>query len=452
MHIHLDPVGGVAGDMFVAALLDAFPDQVDGVIKTVRLAGLDHDVVTRVLDFGDGVLVGKRFDVHRLSSGAPHRPGLSEKHPPHGHEDSHRPHGHRHHHAHQAGHTHHEHTHKRSSERGHAHHHEQSQDHHHHDHTHWAQLRQQLSASELPDSVKRHALGIFGELAWAEAKVHGKEIDAVTFHEVGNWDSIADIVAAATLIDALAVDSWSIGPLPIGQGRVNTAHGELPVPAPATSLLLEGFALYHDGRSGERVTPTGAAILRYLAPKQGIGPHSRVLRRSGHGFGTKKFPGMSNVLRVLVLDTATDTSATADTVGVIQFEIDDQSGEDLAVALDHIRASAGILDVTQAMVTGKKGRMMAGIQVLVKPSHMDAAIDTCFRQTTTLGVRTRVEARSILIRKVVEVGNLRVKIAERSGGTTAKTDSDDVAVDARGHKARSAARREAEDIALKVKR
>jgi uncharacterized protein (TIGR00299 family) protein len=394
LHIHLDPVGGIAGDMFVAALLDAFPDQVNGVINAVRLAGLDHDFVTRVLDFDDAVMVGKKFDVRRQLSG-------------HGH---------------------------------------------HHDHTHWVELREQLSASQLPDGVKRHVLGIFGGLAWAEAKVHGKEIDAVTFHEVGNWDSIADIVAAATLIDALSVDTWSVGSVPIGQGRVNSAHGELPVPAPAMTLLLEGFAFHHDGRPGERVTPTGAAILRYLAPTHGLGTFSRVLRGSGHGFGTRKLPGMSNVLRVLVFDPATDTSSSADAVGIIQFEVDDQSGEDLAVALDHVRASSGVIDVTQAMVMGKKGRMMAAIQVLVKPSHMDDAIATCFRQTTTLGVRTRVEARTILVRKEVEVGDLRVKIAERAGGRTAKAESDDVAGDARGHQARSAARREAEDTALKAQR
>ncbi len=160
MHVHLDPVGGIAGGMFVAALLDAFPDQMDGVIKAVRLAGLEHDVVTTVLDVDDGVLVGKRFDVRRPAG----------KHASRRHEDD-----------------------------------DQRCDHHHHDHTRRAELSGQLSASAMPDGVKRHALGIFGELAWAEAKVHGKEIDAITFHEVANWDSIADLVAAAALFDAIAV-------------------------------------------------------------------------------------------------------------------------------------------------------------------------------------------------------------------------------------------------------
>jgi hypothetical protein len=455
MHIHLDPVGGIAGDMFVAALLDAFPDQVDGVLSAVRLAGLGDDVVTSVLDFGDGVLVGKRFDVRKSSVSKHHDSWVGYHHEPghvsapglehlaHAHEraalgsDAHR----------------HDHAHGDRHDGRHHHDHDHHHDHghgHHHDHTHWAHLREHLSASQLPKGVKRDALGIFGELAWAEAKVHGKEIDTVTFHEVGNWDSIADIVAAATLIDALPVDSWSVGSLPIGQGRVRTAHGELPVPAPATTLLLDGFVFHHDGRPGDRVTPTGAAILRYLAPSKGIGTAPRVLRRSGHGFGTRKLPGMSNILRALVFDVAADTSATADTVGVIQFEVDDQSSEDLAVALDQIRASTGVIDVTQAITIGKKGRMMAAVQVLVRPAHMDEVIDACFRQTTTLGVRTRVETRRILARKEVAVGDVRVKVADRPGGATAKAESDDVAADADGYRSRSTTRRDAESKALKA--
>jgi uncharacterized protein (TIGR00299 family) protein len=421
MHIHLDPVGGVAGDMFVAALLDAFPEQVSGVINAARLAALDDDVVTTVLDFNDGVLTGKKFNVRKstarqqhgredhqkidvqLAGMRPHDPSLRHHHP-------------------------------------------------HREHTHWPQIREQLSASPIPDGVKRHALGIFGKLAWAEAMVHGKEIDVVTFHELGNCDSIADIVAAAALIDALTVDSWSISSMPIGQGRVGTAHGELPVPAPATALLLEGFAFHHDGRPGERVTPTGAAILKYLAPTQGIGTFPRVLRGSGHGFGTQTLPGMSNILRALVFDAVEESTAGADEVGVIQFEIDDQSGEDLAAALDHIRASVGVIDVTQAMAMGKKGRMMAAIQVLVVPEHVDDAIAACFRQTTTLGLRTRVEARTILTREEVNAHGLSVKVAERPGGRTAKAESDGVAGDPRGHRARATARLEAEITALKIER
>lgn len=428
MHIHLDAIGGIAGDMFVAALLDAFPDRTDDVLHSVRLAGLGSDVVTRLLDHNDGVLVGKRFDVHKERQS-----DLRSQPHEHGHEGHAHDHGHRHvhhdAHDHDHGHVHHDHS------------------HHHHNHTHWAHLRAQLQGSALADGIKRHAIGIFSELAWAEAKVHGKNIDDVTFHEVGNWDSIADIVAAATLIESLGAASWSVASLPMGQGRVKTAHGELPVPAPATALLLEGFAVHHDGRPGERVTPTGAAILRYLKPAQGIGTTPQTLHSSGHGFGTRKLHSMSNLLRVLAFESATSTET--DSVGIIQFEIDDQTGEELAVALDHIRATPGVIDATQGMTTGKKGRVMASIQVLVRPERMDEAVSACFRQTTTLGVRTRVETRIILSRREVEAGGLRVKIADRPGGPTAKAESDDVASDPTGHRSRSAERLQAEHAALK---
>ncbi|WP_413874589.1 LarC family nickel insertion protein [Albidovulum sp.] len=413
-HIHLDPVGGIAGDMFVAALLDTFPDLTGRVMQALRQSGLDDSVEVVAFSFSDGVLTGTRF---KVSKGADEAPGA-------GAED---------HHHHPGDHHHHHDTHEAHS-------------HDPHDHTHWAALHSDLEASSLPEGVKRHAIGIFTELAQAEAQVHGKAAADVTFHEVGNWDSIADIVAAAALIDALAPAGWSVGSLPIGRGRVKTAHGDLPVPAPATSLLLQGFSLHDDGRDGERVTPTGAAILRYLAPAASLGSAPRVLRASGHGFGTRRLLGMSNVLRVLAFEESA-AGATTDTVAVIRFEIDDQNGEELAVALDHLRAVPGVIDVTQGMALGKKGRMMASVQVLAQPQAMEAVCDACFRQTTTLGLRTRIEARRILARREVQVGAARVKLADRPGDTTAKTEMDDVAALAEGHAARAAARQAAVALA-----
>jgi len=400
MHIHLDPVGGIAGDMFVAALIDTFPDLAEAALAVVRQAGLDESVTVAARPFDDGVLTGTRFHVSK--------------------EGGDRAEAHGHHH----------------------------DEHHDHAHTHWAALRAGLETSALPEGVKRHAIGIFTELAKAEAQVHGKPVDEVAFHEVGNWDSIADIVAAATLIEALSPASWSVGPLPIGRGRVRTAHGDLPVPAPATTLLLEGFAFHDDGRAGERVTPTGAAILRYLAPASGLGAAPRVLRCSGHGFGTQAFQGMSNVLRALAFEPG-EGEADSDAVAVIGFEIDDQSGEELAVALDHLRAFPGVIDVTQSVALGKKGRMMASVQVLAKPDALDTVCDECFRQTTTLGLRTRIEARRILARREVQADARRVKLAARPGGTTAKAEMDDVAGLAEGHGVRAAARLVAQTQALK---
>ena len=402
-HIHLDPVGGIAGDMFVAALLDKFPDLTGRVMQALRCSGLDDSVTVAARPFDDGVLTGTRFHVSKGGDEASHAEAHGDHH-----------------------------------------------EHHHHEHTHWAALRAELEASDLPEGGKRHAIGIFTELAKAEARVHGKPVEDVAFHEVGNWDSVADIVAAATLIEALSPATWSIGSLPIGHGRVRTAHGDLPIPAPATTLLLDGFAFHDDGREGERVTPTGAAILRYLAPASDVGAAPRMLQCSGHGFGTRRLQGMSNVLRVLAFAPVTEDSA--DSVAVIRFEIDDQSGEELAVALDQIRAVPGVIDATQSMALGKKGRMMASVQVLAKPERMDAVCDECFRQTTTLGLRTRIDARRVLARRDVRADALRVKLAVRPGETTAKAEMDDVAELAQGHSARAAARLAAQAQALEEAR
>ncbi|MDX8502633.1 LarC family nickel insertion protein [Mesorhizobium sp. VK4C] len=425
MHIHLDVLGGVAGDMFVAAMLDAWPDLAEVVQENLRISGLQDDVEAVVRPHDDGVLTGSRFDVRKMGSGQEAaRPDAG--HHAHGHAREDDDHDKRH------SQHHHEHVH--------------GERHSHHNHTHWRDLRAMLEASSLDEAVRRAAIAIFHELALAEAAVHGKHVDDVTFHEVGNWDSIADIVAAATLIEAVGEASWSVGSLPLGRGWVETDHGRLPVPAPATTLLLRGFTFHDDGRAGERITPTGAAILRYLCPSSGIGSSPHVLDRTGIGFGMRRLPGMSNVLRVLAF---TDEAAVQERVGVIQFEIDDQTGEELAVALDHIRSAGGVIDVTQSPVFGKKGRMMASVQVLTRPDAIEAIGALCFRQTTTLGLRSRTEARTILPRQPVTTGDgIRVKLADRPGGPTAKAEMDDVQALHQSHKARSELRRCAEAEAL----
>jgi uncharacterized protein (DUF111 family) len=210
---------------------------------------------------------------------------------------------------------------------------------------------------------------------------------------------------------------------------VHTEHGWLPVPTPATSLLLKGFVLIDDGLAGERITPTGAAILRHLGATQDEDRTPRRLLRGGTGFGSKVFPGLSNVLRALVLEDA-GVHPLADRVAQLQFEIDDQTPEDLAIALDQLRAHPSVLDVLQVPAFGKKGRMTAHIQVLAVPGDLDAVVDACFAETTTLGLRWQVIERRVLSRRheTVQVSgrSVRVKIAERSGAITSKAESDDL--------------------------
>jgi uncharacterized protein (TIGR00299 family) protein len=393
MDLHLDPVGGIAGDMMIAALLDLFPD-LEPILHAALLACPPlAGVSARLESHGDGVLTGRRFIVEA---------------------------GHRHHHGHD----------------------------HDHGHIAWREIRAMLESAPLDAETRRHALAIFGHLAEAEAAIHGVDVDAVQFHEVGAWDSIADIVGAAALIAALGVKRWTLAALPLGGGRVRTSHGPLPVPAPATARLLEGFAVIDDGIPGERVTPTGAAILRHLAPTPAVTGEPRRLGGAGIGFGTRRLPGLSNCLRILRFDPLPALGDSRDQVAVLEFEIDDMSGEDLAHGLDHLRAHPAVRDVVQAPGFGKKGRLVAQIRVLADPAALEAVADLCFRETTTIGLRHAVVARRLLPRAIgtaaVDGRTVALKTVDRPGGTTVKAEADAVAA-IPGHAARTSLRRRTEE-------
>ena len=375
-HIHLDPLGGVAGDMFAAALLDAFPELESPLVEAIRDAGLPRGVGLRRVAHRDHALTGSRLAVE-----------VPDTAPPSG----------RH-----------------------------------------VEIARRIAASGLPEGAKAHATAIYRHLAEAEAKVHGVPVDEVHFHEIADWDSYADILAAAWLIDRLGAQSWSTGPLPLGRGRVRTAHGSLPVPAPATALLLEGLPVIDDGIAGERVTPTGAAILRHLAPRAEAGGGR--IAASGIGFGTRVLDGVPNILRALafIADAAGD-----ERVGVIRFEIDDQTAEDLAIGLDRLRGLPRVRDVCQWPAFGKKGRMMAAVQILCDAAAVEQVAEAALSETATIGLRWRIESRRVLEREAVE-GEVRAKRTRRpDGSVTVKAEADDVAA-AGGYAARAARRRKIE--------
>ena len=344
-HLHLDPVGGIAGDMFVGALLDLDPSLAEATFDAIRDAGLDEAVSLRHEPFSDGILSGSRFEVGAPADGLPD------------------------------------------------------------EHVHWSRLRRRLSESRLQTPVRERAVDIFQHLARAEARVHGVDIDDVTFHEVGAWDSIADIVAAANVIESVSPCTWSVGPIPIGSGRVDTRHGKLPA---------------HD-----------------------VGAIPRRLQNTGYGFGRRRFDELSNVLRVLQFADQAE-SVNQDRVSVIRFEVDDQTAEDLAIGLDRIRDVEGVIDVAQMSLTGKQGRLASGIQVLARPEFIDVVTSACFCQTTTLGLRVQTTDRLILERRETsDSRGLTVKVAERPSGRTAKADVQGV-VNLEGHSDRQASRRAAE--------
>ena len=312
-----------------------------------------------------------------------------------------------------------------------------------HDHRAFADILAALTSSALDRNVRDRAIDMYTRLAEVEGQIHGVATQDVSFHELGGWDSIADMVGAAFLIESCGAASWSIGSLPKGSGMVKTAHGPLPVPSPATARLLEGFAWHDDGRPGERVTPTGAAIVRHLNCADALPPGGQRLSASGYGFGTRRFMGMSNTLRVMVFDDRRISGLAREEIAVIMFELDDQTAEDIALAIDHLREMEGVMDVLQMPAYGKKGRLMTHLQLLCAPRVLEGVLAACFGQTGTLGIRYHIAQRAILPREEIAVSldaaTLRVKVAQRPGDSiTAKLESDDL----RGARAATQAQRE----------
>ncbi len=390
--VHLDAVGGVAGDMFVAALLAALPDLRSHCQAAVNAISPPPATSVGPVDHHDGVLTGLRYVVDLPAQ------DQAEHGPDHGHGD----------------------------------------------HTHWRNIHEMIANSELGSDIAGTAIAIFAHLAEAEAAVHGIAVDAVTFHEVGAWDSIIDIVSAAAILTKLDHCKWTIGALPRGRGLIRTAHGMLPLPAPATLKLLQGYALFDDGEDGERITPTGAAIIRYLGAEQAPDQTPRRLLASGTGFGTRRLKQRSNVLRATLYGQPLAT-VRSDTIEVLRCEIDDQTPEDLAIALAHIRQCDDVVDVCQWPVFAKKGRMATAVQVLVRAGAQGRISRQLLEETTTLGVRHSSVARTVVERHNLESADgIRVKVAERPGGQTLKAESDDIR-QLTSARARTAARRAAED-------
>jgi uncharacterized protein (TIGR00299 family) protein len=388
--IHLDLVGGLAGDMFVAALVDALPmlrERVQDELARVQPQG------AALPAFHEGESGGLR--VRRFGLVRDKRHAQTHDHA-HGHD-----------HAHDHGHD-------------------------HHGGTPYVALREQLVAAPLSAPTRTHALAILALLAAAEARVHGIGVEHVHFHELADWDSLLDVVAAGAIAAALDGAQWSASELPLGGGTVRTAHGLLPVPAPATTELLAGYPWRDDGVGGERVTPTGAAILRHLVPASACGTRrgDGRLRAAGSGAGTRSLAQMPNIVRALVFDRV--APATSDAVTIIEFDIDDMSGEEIATAAERLRALPGVLDVSLGTRLGKKGRPVTDFRVLAQPAAADATGLACLVETSTLGLRVRDERRRILSRAdvatTVDGARVEVKVAQRPDGErTAKAAHDDVA-------------------------
>jgi uncharacterized protein (TIGR00299 family) protein len=276
-----------------------------------------------------------------------------------------------------------------------------------------------IRATSLSPSVKDRAIHAFQLLGEAEAAIHSIPIETVHFHEVGAVDTIVDIVCTAAGCEALGVDRWLCSPLNVGSGTVECQHGILPVPAPATLALLGSAPVYAAGPPMERVTPTGAAILRMLNVTYASLPPMRVAA-AGYGAGGRETPGQPNLLRLLVGEETEDSAN--ESVAVIETVIDDSTPELLAYVGERL-LEAGAWDVYRASLQMKKGRTGVQLTVLCHPDLVPALRDLIFRETTTIGLRWRTENKVALKREFTKVttewGDVCIKIARWPSGTIA---------------------------------
>lgn len=394
--LYLDCISGLSGDMFLSGLIDLGldPRELEKTLDGLRLHEHVHLRAERQIRCGiEGTYL--HIDVHSHDCGGGH----------HGHHD----HGH-------SGHCHgHDHPHEHGHGEKHGHAHGRS----------FTDIKQMIARSALPDLVKSRAIAVFRRIGLAEARIHGKTIEEIHFHEVGAIDSIVDIVGACAGLHLLGIKEVLASPLVEGHGTLKCDHGTFPIPAPATLAILEGVPLTQIDVPFELITPTGAALLAEFAgsfaPLQNF-----ATQRIGYGLGTRDLPGRPNVVRMLLGSAGVSPAphpqgVERDEVAVLTTNIDDVSPEILAAAVDSL-LRAGALDASVAPVTMKKGRPGFRLEVLARPEQQESLANLILRSTPAIGLRTRTESRIKLPRTVREVatpwGPVRVKMAQLPGGDT----------------------------------
>ena len=296
---------------------------------------------------------------------------------------------------------------------------------HEHVHRHLPDVLEILERAQLPAAVYRRAEKIFYELAKAEAEIHGTSIDQVHFHEVGAQDAIVDVMSAAFFIEAAQVDRVVASPVRTGLGKVHCAHGEMPIPAPATALLLRGVPTYAGDENGEFTTPTGAAILKACVDEYGPQPLMRV-EAVGHGAGSRQ-TRHANLLRVFLGQTdsaapqaggETDTPWNEEEILCAECHVDDMSGEDIGFLLQKIMAGPA-LDAIAMPAIGKKNRPAFVVRVLAACEDEEQILAMLFRHSSSLGVRLERIRRAVLPRQELRIesdwGPIRAKCTRVDG-------------------------------------
>ncbi len=278
---------------------------------------------------------------------------------------------------------------------------------------HLSEILAIIESSSLSSTVKEKSGRIFKRLADAEAKVHGTTPDKIHFHEVGAVDSIVDNVGSVIGLELLGITEIMASAINVGSGTVKTAHGMLPIPAPATAELLRGIPFYQSATAFELTTPTGAVIISTLGSSFGPLPPMKV-DRIAYGAGDKDFPGQPNVLRLMIGEAV--TGHDEDTSFVIETNIDDMNPQVYDYLIEKLMQQ-GAQDAYLTPIIMKKGRPAVLLSVLMDKSKIDPLVDTIFRETTSIGVRIQEVDRKKLTREIREVttlyGTIRVKISRQ---------------------------------------
>ena len=386
--LYLDLGMGAAGDMLTAALLELCPHK-DGIIKKLNSLNIPGVHYEREI-MKKSAICGTHM--HVIVNG-------SEEECGHEHEEGH-----------------HEHS--------------------HHHHISMSDIGEIVSKLNTSEKIKKQILDVYNIIADAESRVHGEPVSQIHFHEVGNMDAIADVAAVCILINELNIGKIVVSPVHTGSGFVMCAHGKLPVPAPATALILEGVPYYSDGLKGELCTPTGAALIKYFADDFSDMP-AMVVEKTGYGFGKKEFERLNCVRALLgtafqcseVTSECDNSCEKTDKVVELACNIDDMTAEEIGFATEKI-LEAGALDVYTISAYMKKNRPGTVICCLCHEDEREKFEKIMFKYTTTIGVRQYNCDRYILSRKTENIetdyGNVRVKKTSGYGVEREKMEYDDL--------------------------
>ena len=390
--LYLECAMGAAGDMLMAALLELIPDK-QAFIERMNGLGLPGVHVAAEPSVKCGIT-----GTHMQVTVDGEEEESEDVHEHHHHEHDHEHHDHEHHHDHVHEHHHHEHDHE-----------------HHHQHASVSDIQAVIDGLAVSDQVKKDAKAVYALIAEAESKVHGRPVSEIHFHEVH-----------------------------VGSGHVRCMHGILPVPAPATALILTGVPTYGGQVLGELCTPTGAALLKHFVSRFGDRP-VMTSRAIGYGMGKKDFE-RANCVRAFLGESEGEREALTK----LECNLDDMTGEDIGFAMEQL-FKAGALDVYTQAIGMKKSRPGVLLSVICPPDHADNLAAVMMKHTSTLGIRRQDMSRYVLARRMETIetpyGPVRVKIASGMGVEKMKAEYDDLKDMAEKHNVTlNAVRKEADTV------